>query len=335
MRETIIKSSATEMRTDILYYYYDETGVVGFEHNGTDYYFIKNLQGDIVSIYNNSGAVVVNYTYDAWGKVLSVTGSLASTIGQINPFRYRGYYYDNETGFYYLNSRYYDPSVGRFLNADGYAILYKERDSLYYKNLYSYCDNNPISRVDIQGDFWIEIIVVSIISIPIVLYSCDVNSTVLNVTGNVFLDDMGYDLAAWMYDYAFTRRGGQLEYDSLPPMLEKKLIDSKELKEVLGEYISDNSGFFDTKDQTIEFESGDLYYAIQKASFRAWGWKDGNGKQIINIFVWDTYNFDNIRTIENGISLGNIANDMGYVLQHSGQMVEYKWWIRYEYEFTY
>ena len=103
----------------MLYYYYDETGVAGFELNGTVYYYLKNIQGDVINILNSSGQVVVTYSYDAWGKVLSVTGSLASTVGQINPFRYRGYYYDTETGFYYLQSRYYDPVVGRFLNADG------------------------------------------------------------------------------------------------------------------------------------------------------------------------------------------------------------------------
>ena len=87
-------------------------------YNGTDYYYRKNLQGDIIAILNTSGTKVVEYTYNAWGEVLSITGSLVNTIGKINPFRYRGYYYDTETGFYYLQSRYYDPVVGRFLNAD-------------------------------------------------------------------------------------------------------------------------------------------------------------------------------------------------------------------------
>ena len=103
-----------------LYYLYDETGSVqGFIYNNAYYYFQKNLQGDVVRILSSSGAVVTEYTYDAWGKVLTTTGSLASTVGTYNPFRYRSYYYDSETGFYYLQSRYYDPTVGRFLNADG------------------------------------------------------------------------------------------------------------------------------------------------------------------------------------------------------------------------
>ena len=102
-----------------LYYYYDESGISGVSYNGTRYSYIRNLQGDVIGIINSNGVTVVEYKYDAWGNILSVTGSLASTLGAVNPFRYRGYYYDTETGFYYLNSRYYDPQVGRFINADG------------------------------------------------------------------------------------------------------------------------------------------------------------------------------------------------------------------------
>lgn len=87
-------------------------------YDGTPYYFQKNIQGDVLRICNAGGAVV-EYTYDAWGNILSVAGSMASTLGQYNPFRYRGYYYDNETDLYYLNSRYYDPEIGKFINADG------------------------------------------------------------------------------------------------------------------------------------------------------------------------------------------------------------------------
>lgn len=95
---------------------------------------------------------MVSYTYDAWGKVLSVTGTLASTIGTINPFRYRGYYYDRETGFYYLNSRYYDPEVGRFINAD--AVLGANGGIVGY-NLFAYCNNNPVNYSDPSGECWL------------------------------------------------------------------------------------------------------------------------------------------------------------------------------------
>ena len=122
--------------------------VVGLHYNNKPYYFQKNLQGDVIRILDYSGNVVVEYTYDAWGKVLSVTGSLANTLGQRNPFRYRSYYYDSETGFYYLQSRYYDPTVGRFLNADG--IIGANGGILGY-NMFAYCSNNPIIYSDPSG----------------------------------------------------------------------------------------------------------------------------------------------------------------------------------------
>ena len=95
---------------------YDESGSpYSFIYNGTQYYYVKNLQGDVVKILNASGSVVANYYYDAWGKVTN-TGNI---VGLYNPIRYRGYYYDTDTGFYYLQSRYYDPMVKRFINANG------------------------------------------------------------------------------------------------------------------------------------------------------------------------------------------------------------------------
>ena len=84
-------------------------------YNGSYYYYALNLQGDVVAILNNSGAAVVQYTYDAWGRHLSISGSMAPNLGQLNPFRYRGYIYDSETGLYYVSSRYYDPEIGRWM----------------------------------------------------------------------------------------------------------------------------------------------------------------------------------------------------------------------------
>ena len=98
---------------------YDESGSpYSFIYNGTQYYYVKNLQGDVVKILNASGSVVANYYYDAWGKVTT-----SSSIGQTNPIRYRGYYYDTDTGFYYLQSRYYDPTIKRFISADDESLI--------------------------------------------------------------------------------------------------------------------------------------------------------------------------------------------------------------------
>ena len=112
---------------------------------------IRNLQGDITGILNSAGEQIVSYTYDSWGRLLSTSGSAAETIGQKNPFRYRGYYYDAESGWYYLNSRYYDPEVGRFINADGYVKT--PSDSLLSTNMFVYCENNPLNKFDPTGNF--------------------------------------------------------------------------------------------------------------------------------------------------------------------------------------
>ena len=105
--------------TDTIWYTYNESGSpVGIELNGTQYYYIKNVQDDIIGIVDTSGNKVVEYTYNAWGYLRSISGSLASTLGVKNHLRYRGYYYDVETKLYYLQSRYYDPQTGRFINSD-------------------------------------------------------------------------------------------------------------------------------------------------------------------------------------------------------------------------
>ena len=134
---------------DTLLFSYDASGkVVAVNYNGTYYYYLRNGQGDVVKLIDNSGATVVEYSYDTWGKQLSCTGSLASTLGALNPFRYRGYVYDEETQWYYLQSRYYNPEVCRFLSAD--SQIDRNAGIIGY-NLYAYCANNPIIFQDDSG----------------------------------------------------------------------------------------------------------------------------------------------------------------------------------------
>ena len=126
---------------------YDENNVpVSFTYNGTTYNYITNLQGDIIEIRDGSNNVVGSYVYNAYGKIESMSGTMAA----INPLRYRGYYYDSETGFYSLQSRYYDPTTGRFLNAD--ATL-NPGTGLVGMNLFAYCNNNPVNMTDSTGHF--------------------------------------------------------------------------------------------------------------------------------------------------------------------------------------
>ena len=114
------------------------------------FYFEKNLQGDIIAVYNASGTVMVYYEYDAWGNfTYTFYNNGSSTPVVYNPFRYRGYYYDADLGLYYLNSRYYDSNTGRFINADGQL-----NGALIGYNQFAYCENNPIIRIDGDGNMW-------------------------------------------------------------------------------------------------------------------------------------------------------------------------------------
>ena len=132
-----------------MHFTYDASGrPLAVVYNGIIYYYALNLQGDVVAILNSAGSAVVNYTYDAWGKPLTTTGSKASTLGQDNPLRYRGYVYDSETQLYYLQSRYYNPEWGRFINADA---LVSTGQGVLGNNMFAYCNNNPANCVDTTG----------------------------------------------------------------------------------------------------------------------------------------------------------------------------------------
>ena len=152
--------------TNTIYYTYDASGKLISMNltnttypSGAEFYYIRNAQGDITGLYDDTGKVVVEYSYDTWGKPESatdsdgITGELADTVGKINPYRYRGYRYDSETGMYYLQSRYYNPEIGRFINADGYVDTMK---GINGTNMFTYCGNNPISRVDLSGTSFMD-----------------------------------------------------------------------------------------------------------------------------------------------------------------------------------
>ncbi len=150
---TLVYEKITQGDTTVaeMYITYGEAGPLYIEYNGIVYYYILNGQGAVVGLREWDVPPAVLYTYNAWGELESITGNLASTLGVHNPLRYRGYVYDTETEQYYLNSRYYNPEWGRFVNADDVSFLGASGTLLSY-NLFSYCENNPVNYSDESGN---------------------------------------------------------------------------------------------------------------------------------------------------------------------------------------
>lgn len=149
-----------ETEDKIINYLYDLTGISGLSYNGNTYYYLKNLQGDVIGILNSNFDKIVNYEYDSWGNILSVKDALGNEItdinnvGLINPFRYRGYYYDVESELYYVSKRYYNPKTGRWISPESniYEGEFDDNAEILGHNLYVYCANNPIMYKDESGE---------------------------------------------------------------------------------------------------------------------------------------------------------------------------------------
>ena len=188
---------------------YDSMGeVCGIVHNSAGYYFRKNLQGDVIAIVDSTLTTVAEYTYDAWGKILKITDENgcditdpngyaccvefpnAEHIAHINPFRYRSYYYDADTSLYYLQSRYYDPETGRFLNADD--VSYLDPEDLSAINLYAYCGNDPVMYSDGSGyaPEWLQDLAIGLAIVGTVLVVGAVTALTMGVGTNIMATTM-------------------------------------------------------------------------------------------------------------------------------------------------
>ncbi len=142
-----------------LSFFYDQQGnrVAMADSSNKFYYYIYNVQGDVIALADAAtGKLVVTYTYDAWGKLVELKDNTANSVGTQNPFRYRGYYYDTETSLYYLQTRYYDPEVGRFINADAFTST--DISGALSANMFAYCENRPTIGSDPTGE-WVHILI--------------------------------------------------------------------------------------------------------------------------------------------------------------------------------
>ncbi len=167
------------------------------------YYYLRNAQNDVISLIDSTGATVVQYVYDSWGKLIATTGSLATSLGANQPFRCRGYVYDSETGWYYLQSRYYNPTLCRFISAD---VLLSTGQGVLGHNAYAYCLNNPIIGADAGGNVPYNTMMTDGVGSGADIFSSYESQAIL-----AFLDDFCHptDKITVQSDYLYVRNPGE------------------------------------------------------------------------------------------------------------------------------
>lgn len=290
--------------TNTIDFFYDASGLpYAMKYNGTVYYYVTNLQGDVMRIVDASQNIVTSYDYDPYGKVISATGTLAN----INPLRYRGYVYDQETGFYYLQSRYYDPAIGRFINADSYAST---GQGIIGHNMFTYCSNNPM----VYSDF----------------------------TGHSLLSSLVFPVATYLLETWLLGDGSHQMYGE-ESVVANALKKSKTMRNKIYEEVEKFESGAEYGTGSIQFRpiEPDLWLGIRRASYQLTisqntshykkGFYEGNVVFYeVKVKLWDTYDF-NIGN-EKGDGIGSLLNNFGYWLQENNKGTEYTWEVNFTYE---
>lgn len=328
-----------------LYYLYDGNNLIGFEFNDVIYYYQKNLQEDIVGIFDADKNLIAKYVYDVWGNILSITdenendiSNISEHVANINPFRYRSYYYDSETKLYYLNNRYYNPTWGRFINADGGIGINK--DILTY-NLFAYCSNNPVNNSDYNGKGIFKSIiskvgkavkkvmktvskVVSAISSAAKTLSSAVSTVSHAIVGNHYYKSYG------------TNSNLSQTVQKSPVMqneINNKISEFEKSGETSHLYV-DSVGFYHSKN-IYDFS---LSMAIGRAKYEMSITKETRVDAGITYYRYkvdttlkDCYDFDNFRW---DLSPTSIANDFGCIMQEVNVFREYYYDVQLETVYT-
>ena len=313
---------------DYITYLYDANGdLFGFKYNNNKYYYIKNSLNDILGIMDSNYSIIAKYEYDSYGRIVSILDALDndvsnnySHIANINPFRYRSYYYDLETNLYYLNTRYYNPEWGRFLNSDG--IININSDTNGY-NLFTYCNNNPINYSDPNGNFpWVIAIAIAVV-------------VALIPTAVQFIARS-----------AVVRKDKSYSDDSL---VAKKMIKSPRVKKIFNESVSK---YKESEDETPQIPMNyslqfyhpkniydlDLMLSVGKADFTVdvteeiRRVKDGSGRlerrYVATIKATDRYDFPDNWADE--ATLVNFLNYCGWVGVQAHVLEEYDWDVSFK-----
>ncbi len=192
---------AQKTGNDTLYFEYDKSGTpLGFVYNGVQYLYVTSISNDIIAIADSTGTIVASYTYGDWGECTVDSTSTNLALANLNPLRYRGYYYDNETGYYYLQSRYYDPSICRFINSDLPEYAQMQKDDYAGINIFTYCNNDAVNNCDFSGNSKYSIVAVGL--------QLEFSASLFGYSGEVGIEFIYVFSKNCVYAYAYGGIGG-------------------------------------------------------------------------------------------------------------------------------
>ena len=304
------KLTAQTWGENSMYFLYDGDTPIGLEFDGTEYYYVTNLQGDIIAILDSNGTCVVEYSYDAWGNCTIIRDT--NTIAYINPLRYRGYYYDSDTDLYYLQSRYYDANTGRFINADDAVMTFAG-----VTNLFSYCENNPVMRIDPSG------------YVAVNLYATfNIIKNAIWLAASAFLTVKGYTVSKMMFKEALYG-DRTLSSSQKNQIINKVKADGDFKKRIINtvKSLGKNVGAFG-RSFDFEFTKADLYYAIHRSKCYMTGSKNKD-VWTVRVGVDDNFDFTEWWSFKNHGAFATLSNNLGVLLQQTGALKAYSWSVAY------
>ena len=306
----------------IIHYLYNGDELLGFIYNNNVYYYHKNLFKDIIGIYDSNYYEVVTYKYDSLGIITSIIDNSNINLSVINPFRYRSYYYDDETQLYYLNSRYYNPITGRFINAD--ALIAKGQN-IMGNNLYCYCKNTFIGCYDPTGFWYTEQKKKKTKKKSFFTKALEkISKITITGSSNVYLSTKSMTISRDMFNIAMYSPEKGISNELKSRIREAVLKDNK-AQSLINETIAtnDNSTWHFEKNVVLEFTNEDLQYSLGHATAHITGLRNKNGLWDYSVRITDTYDF----TVwyENPQSKSEWANNLGYRMQEDGLLHTYNW----------
>lgn len=314
--------------------YYIRNGVddlIGFKYNNEVYYYQKNNQNDIIGILDCNYNIVAKYQYDSFGKVILMTDGNDNIItdnghvAHINPYRYRGYYYDKEINLYYLNNRYYNPEWGRFINADG--IINANRD-IVSCNLYAYVSNNFVNKFDSSGralfSLFLKVAIAVVAAKVVALTASKICSKSLPLASKM-LDKSLIDNKKTLKNSIF--------YDDVNNIGAKVTQNSKEINDIVSNGIKNSNGTsFNTSGSDIFNSTKDLHLSINKADYVISGTKIKDNEWLIDVHLDDKYDFEWLPSlpVDDGFVI-KLINNGAYLYQSIGLLTTYEWEIEYQF----